>query len=86
MRLVWTPEALDDLAEIQAYIAESEPEAAIMSLAKLERNAIERAIDICDGNIPRAAHYLGVSGATIYRKRSLWKAEESENEGRPINV
>ena len=69
-----------------AHDAESEPEAAIVSQAKLERNAIERAIDICDGNIPRAAHYLGVSGATIYRKRSLWKAEDSADEGRPINV
>ncbi len=39
----------------------------------LEREAIERAVELCDGNVPRAAHYLGISGATIYRKRAAWQ-------------
>ena len=45
----------------------------VVSLEMIERAAIERAVDICDGNIPRAATYLGVSPSTIYRKRELKK-------------
>ncbi|WP_261844868.1 sigma-54-dependent transcriptional regulator [Aliamphritea ceti] len=45
----------------------------IRPIAELEREAIERAIDLCQGNIPKAAHYLEISAATIYRKRNSWK-------------
>lgn len=45
----------------------------IRPIAELEREAIERAIDLCEGNIPTAAHYLKISAATIYRKRNSWK-------------
>ena len=48
-------------------------EELIRPLADLEREAIETAIELCDGNIPTAAHYLGISAATIYRKRVSWK-------------
>ncbi|MFV0322152.1 MAG: sigma-54-dependent transcriptional regulator [Alphaproteobacteria bacterium] len=41
-------------------------------LSDLERAIIENAIEICGGNIPRAAGYLGVSPSTIYRKRVGW--------------
>ena len=41
----------------------------IAPLADIEQVAIERALDICQGNIPRAAAFLGVSPSTIYRKR-----------------
>ena len=44
----------------------------IRPIAILEREAIEEAINLCDGNIPTAAHYLQISAATIYRKRSSW--------------
>ena len=44
-------------------------------MAWLEREAIERAIELCGGNVPRAAHHLGISGATIYRKRAAWQKE-----------
>jgi len=40
-----------------------------------EKEAIEGAISICDGNIPRAAALLEVSPSTIYRKRSGWEDE-----------
>ena len=43
----------------------------VVSLELIEHAAIERAVDVCDGNIPRAATYLGVSPSTIYRKRGL---------------
>jgi DNA-binding NtrC family response regulator len=45
---------------------------AIRPLAELERDAIERAVGLCDGNIQRAAGLLGVSPSTIYRKRLAW--------------
>jgi two-component system repressor protein LuxO len=39
----------------------------------VERDAIERAIRICGGNIPKAAHFLGVSASTLYRKKQSWE-------------
>ncbi len=44
----------------------------IKSLASVERDVIERAIKICDGNIPKAAALLEVSPSTIYRKKQGW--------------
>lgn len=44
----------------------------IRPLAEVEREAIEAAIALCDGNIPRAAAALGVSPSTLYRKRQGW--------------
>ncbi|HEY5789995.1 MAG TPA: sigma-54 dependent transcriptional regulator [Gammaproteobacteria bacterium] len=49
---------------------------AIRPLAELEREAIERAVRLCDGNVPRAAHFLGISAATVYRKKSAWAAQD----------
>jgi two-component system, repressor protein LuxO len=47
----------------------------IRPLHVVEKEAIERAIEFCDGNIPRAAALLEVSPSTIYRKRQAWQAE-----------
>lgn len=41
----------------------------------LERRAIEGAIRICAGNIPRAAAMLEVSPSTLYRKKAQWEGE-----------
>jgi two-component system repressor protein LuxO len=51
-----------------------DPAQLIRPLAELEREAIERAVEICDGNIPKAAAYLGISPSTLYRKRAAWGA------------
>jgi two-component system, repressor protein LuxO len=48
---------------------------SIRLLTELEREAIMNALNICNGNVPEAAHYLGISAATIYRKKSGWKEE-----------
>lgn len=48
----------------------------IRPLDDIERDAIERAIEICDGNIRMAATYLEVSPATLYRKRAKWDEVE----------
>ena len=38
----------------------------------VEKETIEAAIAKCDGNVPRAAAFLGISPSTIYRKRHNW--------------
>ena len=38
-----------------------------------EKNAIEAALDACDGNINRAAGLLEVAPSTLYRKLQAWK-------------
>ncbi len=43
-----------------------------------EKLAIEQAIELCDGNIPRAAGYLDVSPSTIYRKLQAWNASKEQ--------
>ena len=37
-----------------------------------EKEIIERAIDLCNDNIPKAAALLEISASTIYRKRAAW--------------
>lgn len=39
-----------------------------MSLADIEHKAITRTIDLCEGNIVKAASELEVSPSTLYRK------------------
>ena len=48
----------------------------IFPLWLTEKNAIEQAIEACDGNIPKAAGYLDVSPSTIYRKLQAWNNRE----------
>lgn len=44
----------------------------VTPLWKIEKYAIEKAIEVCDGNIPRAAAMLEISPSTIYRKKMNW--------------
>lgn len=44
----------------------------ITPLWKIEKNAIETAIQACGGNIPKAAALLEISPSTIYRKKMTW--------------
>jgi DNA-binding NtrC family response regulator len=48
----------------------------IRPLADVERETIEAALRLCDGNIPKAAHFLGVSASTIYRKKQNWDDQD----------
>ena len=45
----------------------------IKPLALVERETIENAVKLCDGNIPKAAALLEVSPSTIYRKKQNWE-------------
>ncbi|MFQ3267294.1 MAG: DNA-binding NtrC family response regulator [Colwellia sp.] len=46
--------------------------AEIIPLWLTEKNAIENAINYCQGNIPQAAALLEVSPSTLYRKKLSW--------------
>jgi two-component system repressor protein LuxO len=48
----------------------------VVPLWIIEKRAIEHAIALCEGNIPRAAELLRISPSTIYRKRQAWAAGE----------
>ena len=47
----------------------------LVRMDALECMAIENALKVCEVNVPEAAHYLGVSAATIYRKKAAWEKE-----------
>lgn len=51
----------------------------IFPLWMTEKQAIEKAIEACDGNIPKAAGYLDVSPSTLYRKLQTWNEKEKES-------
>jgi two-component system repressor protein LuxO len=59
-----------------AQVAPPTDSPSLKPLWLVEKEAIERAIDHCGGNIPRAAALLEVSPSTIYRKRQAWASEE----------
>ena len=44
-----------------------------LPLWQIEKRAIEKAIQICGGNITKAAAILAVSPSTLYRKKQSWE-------------
>lgn len=46
---------------------------SIQPLWMVEKEAIESAIDRCNGNVPKAAALLEVSASTLYRKLQSWR-------------
>lgn len=72
-----TPVASNSVAQFIAEERTVRTEADIRPLEDVEREAIEDAIDICKGNIAKAASLLGVSPSTIYRKKQTWDAREA---------
>lgn len=47
----------------------------LVTMDCLEKQAIENALRVCSNNVSEAAHFLNVSTATLYRKKSQWKKE-----------
>lgn len=47
----------------------------IRPLSEVERKAIEEALGLCDGDVRKAAVFLNIAPATIYRKLKAWEAE-----------
>jgi len=56
----------------------SELPSSIITLAEVEKEAIEQAIELCEDNIVKAASELGVSPSTLYRKMQQWQTSEVE--------
>lgn len=70
--------AYDSLSNLEGagFASTSQPlqdRATIQPLWQVERQAIENAIEQCDGNIPKAAKLLDVAPSTIYRKKQAWE-------------
>ncbi|MGB0670044.1 MAG: sigma-54-dependent transcriptional regulator [Rhodospirillales bacterium] len=55
--------------------------ASIRPLAEVEREVIERALLLCEGNVAVAAYHLGISAATIYRKKQAWAQVDRSGRG-----
>jgi len=47
----------------------------IKPLWLIEKEAIEEALALCNGNVPRAAALLEINPSTIYRRKSEWEKE-----------
>jgi two-component system, repressor protein LuxO len=48
---------------------------SIKPLWQIEKEAIEEAIALCNGNVPRAAALLEINPSTIYRRKAEWEKE-----------
>ncbi|WP_299009836.1 sigma-54 dependent transcriptional regulator [uncultured Shewanella sp.] len=71
--------ANDDNSKIQFQSGNEEAdidEETILPLWLSEKQIIEAAIEICEGNVPKAASLLEISASTIYRKRQSWEEFE----------
>lgn len=51
--------------------------ASIRPLWQVEKEEIEKALKVCEGNVLQAARLLEISPGTIYRKQQTWKAMKS---------
>lgn len=80
--LLETAESKDDLTVIKkatevtikpSFQAQNSESNTIQPYWLEEKLIIERAIAICDGNIPKAAAFLEISASTIYRKKVQWE-------------
>lgn len=82
--LTMLPPPLNQLSDSRINVPKASPAPVsvheIFPLWMTEKQAIEKAIEACDGNIPRAAGYLDVSPSTIYRKLQTWNEKVQEKE------
>lgn len=51
----------------------------IRPMWQIEREAIQQAIEYCDGNVINAAVLLELSPSTVYRKKQAWEAEDEQS-------
>jgi two-component system repressor protein LuxO len=71
-------QAVTPVSPVQKPSRQNQP---IRPLWLEEKEIIERAVDLCDGNIPRAAAMLEISASTIYRKRQGWDEQLQRTSG-----
>ena len=58
-----------------APVGEPGRAAAVRPLWQVEKAAIEEALALCGGNVPRAAALLEINPSTIYRRKLEWEKE-----------
>ncbi|MEZ8607181.1 sigma-54-dependent transcriptional regulator [Vibrio sp. 10N.222.54.A1] len=80
-----TPEELEQSSVAQAHNEPMTPafttsEGAIRPMWQIEREAIQHAINHCDGNVLNAAVLLELSPSTVYRKKQAWESEDEYNQ------
>jgi DNA-binding NtrC family response regulator len=56
-----------------ARLTEPSQRASIRPLWQVEKEAMEEALAVCGGNVPRAAALLEVNPSTIYRRKAEWE-------------
>ncbi|MFA0234515.1 sigma-54-dependent transcriptional regulator [Vibrio sp. 10N.222.55.C7] len=80
-----TPEELEQSSVAQTHNEPMTPafttsEGAIRPMWQIEREAIQHAINHCDGNVLNAAVLLELSPSTVYRKKQAWESEDEYNQ------
>ncbi|USH05103.1 sigma-54 dependent transcriptional regulator [Grimontia kaedaensis] len=65
--------------EVNSEISSEEiaPDSDIRPLSEIEREAIQKTIAYCDGNVLKAAVLLQISPSTLYRKKQAWETDEA---------
>lgn len=53
---------------IPRYPKQKKEEETVLNLEQIERQTIEKAMKLSEGNISRAAEYLGITRFALYRK------------------
>ena len=54
--------------EVSELAKKKKEEEIVLNLEQLERQTIEKAMKLSEGNISRAADYLGITRFALYRK------------------
>jgi len=67
------PNAAPRPATPPAPLRLGERHTAVKPLWQVEKEAIEEALAVCGGNVPRAAALLEVNPSTIYRRKAEWE-------------
>ncbi|MEZ8285382.1 sigma-54-dependent Fis family transcriptional regulator [Vibrio splendidus] len=80
-----TPEELEQSSVVPANNNQITPvfttsQGAIRPMWQIEREAIQHAINYCDGNVLNAAVLLELSPSTVYRKKQAWESEDEYNQ------
>lgn len=58
--------------------AHNQESTTIRPMWQIERETIQHAIELCDGNVLNAAVLLELSPSTVYRKKQAWEAEDEQ--------
>lgn len=72
------PSSNESLEESETPAHFTKSTANIRPMWQIEREAIQQAIDYCDGNVLNAAVLLELSPSTVYRKKQAWESEDEQ--------